>query len=154
MTYSKNIYQYKHDITGKFKDVSAVVNQIDQSTFDKAEGLELFHMVHESVIKMVKTSKEVIRCSFEIPMALHIVESELAPSIKKVHVDSLVLGFKFIDGTFTYYYNKNENDEDLRIACGKLLALLPFNVVKIDLKDQDEQEKLESVCHRNLRLFK
>lgn len=148
--FNNNIAQYKHDTVGKFKDINAVVSRLNESAFSNPENLELFHMVHEAIMKMVKTSKEVIRQSYERPMILKVVDAELGDSLKKIQIDGLNLRLDFNENSVIYYYSVNENKEDLRIACGKLLALLPLKEVMVALEDSQKRVEIASLCEQSL----
>lgn len=151
INYSKNLYQYNHDTVGRFKDISTVVGRIHDCGFDKPESHDLFQMAHETILKMVKTSKEVIRCSFEHQMVLHIVDYDPRPNTAQIYIDDLILELRIDGKRFDYYFNINENDMDLRLACGKLLALLPLKEVKVELKNHLERDEIFSICQKCLK---
>ena len=148
--FNNKIAQYKHDTVGKFKDINAVVSNLNEASFSDPKNLELFHMVHEAITKMVITSKEVIRQSYERPMILKVVDVQLGDSLKKIQIDGLNLRLDFNENGIIYYYSVNENKEDLRIACGKLLALLPLKEVSISLEDSQKRVEIASLCEQSL----
>jgi hypothetical protein len=51
---------YKHDIVGKFRDISTAINSLDENTYSDPENLEIFEAVHEVLEKMVVTSRQTI----------------------------------------------------------------------------------------------
>lgn len=61
MNSTEAIRNYKHDISGKFKDISMAINSLDENSFNDPEAHEIFHAVHEVILKMVKTSEYTIQ---------------------------------------------------------------------------------------------
>jgi hypothetical protein len=56
---------YKHDIVGKFRDISTAINSLDEKTYNDPENLEIFQAVHEVLVKMVNTSESTIYEQFK-----------------------------------------------------------------------------------------
>jgi hypothetical protein len=56
MNSTETFRNYRHDITGKFKDITMAINSINESTINDPESLEIFEAIHEVLVKMVKTS--------------------------------------------------------------------------------------------------
>ncbi len=52
---------YKHDIAGKFRDISTAIKALDENSFNDPEAREIFYAVHEVILKMVKTSEYTIK---------------------------------------------------------------------------------------------
>lgn len=141
--------KYKHDTTGMFKDISFAISKIVDLNFKGTESLEMFEMVHEAFLRMIKTSKELIRHSHEQEIVLRVVDSIEGP-FKSVLIDSLNLKLDITENHIIYYYPVNENKEDLQLACGKLLALLPLKEVSVELKDKQMQVTIEAACNQSI----
>ncbi len=149
MIFKKNLTKYKHDTVGMFEDISFVVSKLEQVSFGHPESLELFNMVHDEILKMVSTSKEVIRQSYEQQMILMVVDA-IDDSLKGIQIDGLNLRLDYKENSIIYYYPVKENKEDLLIACGKLLALLPLKEVTVELSDKFKQAEIASLCRQSL----
>jgi hypothetical protein len=61
MNSTEALMHYRHDITGKFKDITMAINSINQDTIYDPESFEIFEAVHEVLLKMVKTSEKTIK---------------------------------------------------------------------------------------------
>ncbi len=60
MNSTEMMIKYKHDIIGQFRDINAAVASFEPSDFEGQRKLEVFHAVHEVLLKMVKTSTTTI----------------------------------------------------------------------------------------------
>ena len=60
MRSNEKMIKYKHDIIGQFKDLNMAISTFEASDFDGTAKLEVFHAVHEVLLKMVKTSRNTI----------------------------------------------------------------------------------------------
>ena len=56
MNSTEKMIKYKHDTIGQFRDLNAAISSFEASDFEGADKLEVFHAVHEVLLKMVKTS--------------------------------------------------------------------------------------------------
>ena len=61
MNSTEIMIKYKHDIIGQFRDINAAVASFEASDFEGPKKLEVFHAVHEVLLKMVDTSKATIK---------------------------------------------------------------------------------------------
>ena len=57
MNSTEKMIKYKHDTIGQFRDLNMAISSLDASDFEGEEKLEVFHAVHEVLLKMVKTSE-------------------------------------------------------------------------------------------------
>jgi hypothetical protein len=60
MNSTEKMLKYKHDTIGQFRDLKTAIDSLDASDFEGSDKLEVFHAVHEVLLKMVKTSEATI----------------------------------------------------------------------------------------------
>jgi hypothetical protein len=56
MNSTEKMLKYKHDTIGQFRDLKTAIDSLNATDFDGPDKLEVFHAVHEVLLKMVKTS--------------------------------------------------------------------------------------------------
>ena len=81
-----NLCNYKHDIAGKFKDISTALASLDENSFDDPENNEIFHAVHGVFLKMVKTSRNTKIENLKQSMELVVSDNEPNLDLPKLQI--------------------------------------------------------------------
>ena len=142
MKSNRILVQYKHDVIGKFKEITSVITPLDDFKECPAEYFELFSMIHGLLIKMIFTSSVTISELFSQETRLEVVD--VPPGkLKKVTVGNLDL---FVDASplsFKYYYIVEGREDDSTIFnLGKLVALLPTDKITVNIRNDELKSKL------------
>jgi len=119
MNSTEAIRNYKHDITGKFRDISSVVNALDESSFEDASNHEVFHAVHEVLFKMVRTSNQVILSQLKQDLRLEVSNSEPDLSLPKLSIGEI--NVRSVNDGYILYRSENSQDEKVSIEVLKIL---------------------------------
>lgn len=142
MTSNRHLVQYKHDVIGKFKEITSVISPLDDFKECPTEYFELFSIVHELLIKMIATSRMTISEVFSQKARLEVVD-EVPKKLKKVSVGDLDLFIDKSSSGLTYYYLVNDGEyKNIIFSLGKLVALLPTNKITVNIKDSELKAKL------------
>lgn len=121
------ICNYKHDIAGKFKDISTAISALDEKSFDDAENNEIFHAIHEVILKMVKTSRNTIAQKLYQEILLVVTNDNPDMNLPKLQIEGITVRFTGDNSTIKYVYSKPENEESLvDVHSGNLKTLLPI----------------------------
>lgn len=148
MNFNNSLNHYKHDITGKFKDITSVVSLFDVSTLQDAKNLELFHAVHEVLLKMVQTSRQTILESMGESIELIITDREVRVELPQVVIQGLTLRYLLDSKGLSYFLYLPENPQDLFFTFGKVSALIPFKSVKNEISSPEVYNQLSSVLSK------
>lgn len=116
------IRNYKHDIIGKFNDIQLVVKDFTEHSFKDQESIELLLAVHETLIKMIHTSKSVVESQVPGEIVLRVSKESINEDMPVL----MIGGVKIRCGLNEYWYSLRENDEK-NIDLVKLL--LPIHKV-------------------------
>lgn len=122
---------YKHDIVGKFKDVSTAINSLSESSFDDSDNNEIFHAIHEVILKMVKTSRNTILEKLNQELVLIISDQNPDTSFSKLQIEGAVVRYEIKKDVMNYYLYSQENTLEIPLLVAKLVALLPIkNIIR------------------------
>jgi hypothetical protein len=122
---------YKHDIVGKFKDVSTAINSLSESSFDDSDNNEIFHAIHEVILKMVKTSRNTILEKLNQELVLIISDQTPDTSFSKLQIEGAVVRYEIKKDVMNYYLYSQENTPEIPLLVAKLVALLPIkNIIR------------------------
>ena len=126
---STNLRNYKHDIAGKFKDISTALASLDEKSFDDPKNNEIFHAVHEVLLKMVKTSRNTMIENLKQEMVLVVSDQEPDTSLPKLQIEGVTVRYEMNAQEVRYLCFKNENDGDVVVNTGIICAFLPVKRV-------------------------
>ena len=126
------IRNYKHDIAGKFKDISMAISTLDENSFNDPEAHEIFHAVHEVILKMVKTSRNTIANSLNQEITLIVTDAEPDLDLPKIQVDGVMVRYCGDNSSLRYVYSKVENKGSVEVHIEVLKALLPIKAIKLE----------------------
>ncbi len=123
---------YKHDIAGKFKDISTAIKALDENSFNDPEAREIFYAVHEVILKMVKTSRETISHKLNQEILLFVTNAAPDINLPKLQIEGVNLRYIEDNSTIMYLYSKTENEGSLDVHIGVLKILLPIKFVEYE----------------------
>lgn len=126
------IRNYKHDISGKFKDISMAINSLDENSFDDPQAHEIFHAIHEVILKMVKTSKKTIINNTNQEVDLIMTSDEPNIKLPKLQIDGITVRYLAKDSSIRYIYYYAENQGPVEMHIELLKILVPFRNLKFD----------------------
>jgi hypothetical protein len=132
MNSTETLRNYKHDIAGKFKDISMAISELDESSFSDPEAQEIFHAVHEVILKMVKTSKRTIANSLNQEITLVVTDVEPNLDLPKLQLEGIVVRYENKGSLLRYLYSKLENHGPVETHLEVLKTLLPFKSIILD----------------------
>jgi hypothetical protein len=132
MSSTNIIRNYKHDIAGKFKDISTALNAMDESAFSDPSNNEIFHAVHEVILKMVKTSRNTMLENLKQEMVLVVSDAEPDLNMPKLQIEGVVVRYEVKEGEMQYIYSRLENEGSLEVHIEVIKKLLPVNSVKFE----------------------
>jgi hypothetical protein len=123
---------YRHDILGKFKDISLVINSFDEDSFSDPEKYEMFHAIHEVIIKMVKTSRNTIAQQLRQEIRLNVSDHQPDLNLPKIQIEGVTVRYSGDSSKMQYFYYKSENKGDFDLNLVILKSFLPFNSTLIE----------------------
>ena len=132
---------YKHDISGKFKDITTALASLDENAFQNPENNEIFHSIHEVLLKMVKTSRNTMIENLQQEIVLVVSDKEVDRSLPKLQIEGVTVRYDLVQGQMEYFLFKKENEGDLNYSIGSIIACLPIrNIRKDDVTKINEAE--------------
>jgi hypothetical protein len=139
MSSTNIIRNYKHDIAGKFKDISTALNAMDESAFSDPSNNEIFHAVHEVILKMVKTSRNTMIENLKQEMVLVVSDGEPDLNMPKLQIEGVVVRYEVKEGEMQYKIFLSENLGNPVFLFGKISASLPVKRIQNEISDQNNQ---------------
>ena len=137
------IRNYKHDISGKFKDITSAIASMDESAFNDSSNNEIFHAVHEVLLKMVKTSRNTMIENLNQEITLVVSDKEADLNLSKLQIEGLTVRYEMKDEKMKYFYFQVENKGEVKEHVATILSLLPVRSVLNEMKDQRMVKFLE-----------
>jgi len=129
------IRNYKHDIAGKFKDISTVLNALNETSFDDLDNNEIFHAVHEVILKMVMTSRETMVENLNQDIVLIVYDKEPDLSLSKLQIQGVSVRYEIKRERVNYYYSQIENAGSVEVDCEMLKLVLPIKSIEFQKSD-------------------
>lgn len=120
---------YQHDIVGKFRDIDAAVKALEASSFEDQTNNEIFHAIHEVLLKMLWTSRETMLANLKQQITLQVSEQKADSKLPKLLIEGLTVRYKLSPQEMTYYYFTEENPGPVEVGLSKLSMLLPFREI-------------------------
>ena len=139
------IRNYKHDISGKFKDIGTAIASMDETAFNDATNNEIFHAVHEVLLKMVKTSRNTMLENLKQEMVLVVSDKEADLSLSKLQIEGVTVRYEIKNDLVKYYLYLSENVGNPIFLFGKIHSALPVKEIVLDSTDLDLKAKMESL---------
>lgn len=145
MNSSNTIRNYKHDISGKFKDISTALSSMDENAFNDPDNNEIFHAVHEVLLKMVKTSRNTMAENLKQEIVL--VVSDQAPdlSLPKLQIEGVTVRYEMKDERVNYHIFLSENVGNPIFLLGKLHSVLPIMRLRNVIENGNLYKAIEEV---------
>lgn len=128
MNSSDVMREYRHDIKGKFRNVSLAIDTLADDAFIDSSNNELFHAVHEVLVKMVRTSRKTIRSHLSMELVLYVTSEKVSENLPVLLLDNLSLRYELLPESITYFLQYDEK-KDFSFTLGKILALLPVKKI-------------------------
>lgn len=143
MNFTK-LQSYKHDIVGKFPIIERLVSSFTEKSFGNNENDQAVMAIHESLLKMVFTSKKALE---NHSLTCKLVISKRLPdlTLKKKNFGRCVFRLEENNSTQTYYYFLQENTLDISFALGTITALCPISEFESDFQDPKLSESFQKV---------
>ena len=132
MSSNSTMRNYKHDITGKFKDITTALNAMGDDAFEDPENNEIFHAIHEVLLKMVKTSRNTLLENLKQEIVLVVSDQEPDTSLPKLQIEGVVVRYEMKNGDMRYLYSSKENSDDLKQNLAKISCLMPIKSLMED----------------------
>ena len=126
------IRNYKHDISGKFKDISTALASMNENSFNDPTNNEIFHAIHEVLLRMVKTSRNTMIENLKQEMVLVVSDQEPDTSLHKLHIEGVTVRCEMGTKEVKYFYFKSENDGDAKENLEVLKKLLPIKMITFE----------------------
>jgi hypothetical protein len=126
MSSNSSMRNYKHDITGKFKDITTALNALGDDAFLDPENNEVFHAIHEVLLKMVKTSRNTILENLKQEMVLVVSDKAPDTNLEKLQIEGVTVRYQMNNERMTYFYFEKENEGDREQDLKILEAFLPI----------------------------
>jgi hypothetical protein len=137
MNFTSGLQRYKHDVTGKFRDISAAVSMLDASSLQGPGAQEILFAVHEVIARMAGTSRQMIRESSGCGGAELVVSAGTwAQDLPKLHLADAVLRVERTPESTTYILLLSENLGEPLFILGKICALLPIGKIRSELESE------------------
>lgn len=133
MNSNNPIRNYKHDISGKFRDITAAISLMDESVFHDTENNEIFHAVHEVLLKMVKTSRNTMIENLKQEIILIVSSEEPDLSLQKLQIEGVTLRYSMKEDEVFYYIFKAENEGDSEVLVSIARTFLPIKKIQGDI---------------------
>lgn len=142
MNSSNPIRNYKHDIFGKFKDIGTAIADMDEEVFNDAGNNEIFHAVHEVLLKMVKTSRNTMLENLKQEIVLVVSDKEPDLSLSKLQIEGVLVRYLTTNEKMTYYYFTEENKGDAKENVAKIVCLLPVQSIASEFKTAEIEQRI------------
>jgi len=130
---------YRHDITGKFKDISMAINSLTEESLKDPLAFETFHAIHEVILKMLNTSQGLITKSLSQNIELIVTDCKPDPSLPNIQIEGLNIRYLSSQNKFSYIYSTHENEKISEEKIIFLKLLIPFKELRFELKHQFEK---------------
>ena len=153
MNSSNTIRNYKHDISGKFKDISSAISSMDESAFNDPENNEIFHAVHEVLLKMVKTSRNTMLENLKQEIVLVVSDKEPELSLPKLQIEGVTVRYEMKNEKMEYYVFLTENSGNPVFLLGKIHSVLPIQRFRNEIEDAKLYKSCEEVRSSNLGML-
>lgn len=143
MNSSKTIRNYKHDISGKFKDITTAINTLDEKSFEDDDNNEIFHAVHEVLLKMVKTSRNTILENLKQEIILVVSDNEPNVSLSKLQIEGVTIRYELMTKSTVYFLFLNENKGNPAFLLGNVFAVLPIKKIRNEVENKEIHRLIE-----------
>lgn len=134
---------YKHDISGKFKDISTAIAGMNEDAFNDPENNEIFHAVHEVLLKMVKTSRNTMLENLKQEIVLLVSDEAPDLTVPKLQIEGVTVRYEMKDERMEYFYFVEENSGDAKSNIAKIVCVLPVKSIRSELKIEEVAKGLE-----------
>ena len=145
MNSNNPIRNYKHDITGKFKDISAAIASMDENAFNDSSNNEIFHAIHDVLLKMVKTSRNTMIENLNQEITLIVSDQEADLNLSKLQIEGVTVRYEMKNENMKYYYFQDENKGEAKEHLATILSLLPVRSVLNEMKETRNEKIAEEI---------
>jgi hypothetical protein len=126
MNSSEVLRNYRHDTVGKFKDISTAIEGFDENSFQDPEMTEVFHAIHEVLVKMVLSSKNTMKSKLSDRFQLEISHDNPNPNLPLLKLGEVAVRSQIDVKGIKYIYFVAENKGDLNSDLIVMKAMLPI----------------------------
>lgn len=145
MNSTNTIRNYKHDISGKFKDITMAINSFDEKSFENVDNNEIFHAVHEVLLRMVKTSRNTILENLKQEIILVVSDQTPDMGLAKLQIEGVTIRYEVNNENITYSLFLNENKGNPAFLLGKVFAVLPVKEVRNEIAKENTYVIIERI---------
>jgi hypothetical protein len=133
MNSSDILRDYRHDISGKFNDISMAIKSISEDEINESASFEIFHAVHEVILKMLFTSNAMMKFHLSRDIELLLSDYGFDQNFPKIIFASITVRYDLDDVHLKYYLSPRENREDLEKIIEILDFILPIKTISREL---------------------
>lgn len=145
MNSNNSLRNYKHDISGKFKDISSALSGMDEASFQDPANNEVFHAIHEVLLKMIKTSRNTIAENLNQSMTLVVTDGEANSELAKLQIQGVTVRYVLTADKVTYFLFLQENKGNPAFLLGKIYSVLPVKKIRNEITNCDLRESIEGL---------
>lgn len=120
---------YKHDVSGKFTELAQVIESFDENAFGEKANYEMFHAIHEAVVKMMRSSKKFLQENLQQEMVLKVSKALPAGEHSKFTINGVTIRLEYSEKQMTYFLNPDESELKEEEAIAVIQTLFPMKSV-------------------------
>lgn len=124
-----DLEKYKHDTIGKFPMLRGLIETFEEHDYTQEDNAIIFQAIHEVLVKMVTTSKNLMEGPLKQGTTLTVLNDEVDPNLKKLELADVNVRYKLSNKKMDYYYFQSENSESLALNIEKLKLVLPITQI-------------------------
>lgn len=133
MTILSELQNYKHDTSGKFKNLTQAINAMNEESLQDAENLELLMSIHECFITMINSSVHFMSSIPGNEMILYLGTRPEGPQLSTIRMNELTLFYEVKGQKISYYLNEFPQNLTTSEIIEKIKVLIPLT--KIEIKE-------------------
>lgn len=133
MTILSELQNYKHDTSGKFKNLTQVINEMDEESLQNPDNLELLMSIHECFITMINSSVNFISSLPGNEMILHLGTKPEGSQLSTIRMNEFTLFYEVKGQKISYYLNEFPQNLTSSEIIEKIKVLFPLT--KIEFKE-------------------
>lgn len=130
MTILSELQNYKHDTTGKFKNLTQAINALDEDSLQNPDTLELLMSIHECFITMINSSVNLISSLPGNEMILSLSARPEGRQLSTIRVNELTLGYEIRDQKINFYLYEFPHHLSSSELIEKVKAIFPLTKIE------------------------
>jgi hypothetical protein len=122
------LQNYKHDIPGKLKTISAIINRMDENFLSEKSSHETLLAIHEVLLKMVFTSRDFIGLASKAKLIVKNTKPQ--SDLQTLSIDNLIIRYEVQSSLMNFYYFMGDNKGEHQANLEKIISLLPITKIE------------------------